>query len=138
MAFTLPIRIGFNHCDPAGIVFYPRYFEMMNQAVETFFREIAAYPFERMVATGNGVPTARVEVNFRIPSRLGEVLDWTLEVTRVGRSSVTFAVTAAQGPEQRLTATLTIVWIGSDGRSAPWPPAIRTRIAPPDTREDAP
>ena len=118
MTFTLPIRIGFNHCDPAGIVFYPRYFEMMNQAVETFFREVADYPFERMVATGNGVPTARVEVDFRIPSRLGEVLDWTLDITRVGRTSVTFAVTAAQGPEQRLTATLTLVSLLPSGLRA--------------------
>ena len=31
--------IEFNHCDPAGIVFYPRYFEMTNHVCENFFRE---------------------------------------------------------------------------------------------------
>lgn len=130
MLWTRAIRIGFNHCDPAGIVFYPRYFEIMNQAVETFFREVAEYPFERMVAGGNGVPTARVEVDFRVPSRLGEVLDWVLEVTRVGRSSVTFAVSAVGGGVERLEATLTLVWIGEGGRAAPWPEEIRARITP--------
>ena len=32
----------------------------------------------------SGVPTARVETDFRAPSRLGEVLDWLLVVERVG------------------------------------------------------
>ena len=36
--FKYAIDIGFRHCDPAGIVFYPRYFEMMNDAIEIFFR----------------------------------------------------------------------------------------------------
>jgi 4-hydroxybenzoyl-CoA thioesterase len=130
MPYTRHIRIEFNHCDPAGIVFYPRYFEMMNSVVENFFRDVADYPFERMVAAGNGVPTVRVEVDFRAPSRLGEVLDWTLEVTRMGRSSVTFAVSAAGAGTLRLTATLTLVWIGPGGRAAPWPEEIRAQIAP--------
>ena len=34
--FSFSQDIGFRHCDPAGIVFYPRYFEMMNDAVELF------------------------------------------------------------------------------------------------------
>ena len=34
--------ITFRQCDPAGIVFYPRYFEMMNDAIERFFSDIVA------------------------------------------------------------------------------------------------
>ena len=30
----VPIDIRFTHCDPAGIVFYPRYFELINGVVE--------------------------------------------------------------------------------------------------------
>ncbi len=41
------IRVEFNHCDPAGIVFYPRYFEMANSVVENFFRDEVDYPFAR-------------------------------------------------------------------------------------------
>ncbi|MBU9698933.1 hypothetical protein GU927_013865 [Rhodobacteraceae bacterium HSP-20] len=38
----------FNRCDPAGIVFYPRYFEMMNSVIENFFREALDYSFVRL------------------------------------------------------------------------------------------
>ena len=36
MGFEFRQTIGFKHCDPAGIVFYPRYFEMFNDCVEAF------------------------------------------------------------------------------------------------------
>ncbi|MBY0236971.1 MAG: acyl-CoA thioesterase, partial [Burkholderiaceae bacterium] len=31
--------VRFGHCDPAGIVFYPRYFEMLNALVEDWFTQ---------------------------------------------------------------------------------------------------
>ncbi|MCO5127369.1 MAG: hypothetical protein M9957_08845 [Rhodobacteraceae bacterium] len=47
MIFRQDIRVGFNHCDPAGIVFYPRYFEMANTVCESFFMRLRAIPMAR-------------------------------------------------------------------------------------------
>ena len=47
MAFTYPHKVLFRHCDPAGIVFYPRYFEMMNDTVEAFFGTALDAPWTR-------------------------------------------------------------------------------------------
>ena len=58
MAFVMVQKVLFKHCDPAGIVFFPRYFEMMNDCVETFFDEIGL-PFDDMHTWG-GVPTVNV------------------------------------------------------------------------------
>ena len=33
------VLVRFADCDPAGIVFYPRYMEMFNALVEDWFRE---------------------------------------------------------------------------------------------------
>ena len=52
MAYARTIPVEFNHCDPAGIVFYPRYFEMVNSVVENFFLEDVGYSFARMMAEG--------------------------------------------------------------------------------------
>ena len=41
------------------------------------------------MADGIGVPTVRIETDFRAPSRLGDLLDWTLDVTTLGRASAT-------------------------------------------------
>ena len=128
MSYSRSIPVEFNHCDPAGIVFYPRYFEMTNSVVENFFAEVGGYSFARMMAEGQGVPTARLETNFHAPSRLGDRLDFTLAVMRIGGASIGFTLTARCGPELRITADLTLVWVQT-GRPAPWPEALRHRLA---------
>jgi 4-hydroxybenzoyl-CoA thioesterase len=128
MSYTRRIQVEFNHCDPAGIVFYPRYLEMTNSVVENFFAGALGHPFARMMAEGNGVPTARLVCDFHAPSRLGDLLDFTLTVTRLGRASVTFALSARRAAELRMTAEITLVWVVA-GRAAPWPGALRTGLA---------
>lgn len=141
MSYTYQIRVEFNHCDPAGIVFYPRYFEMTNSVCENFFREVVGYSYHAMMADGIGVPTARIETDFRAPSRLGDVLDWHLVVERLGGSSATFRLGARCGQEDRLTARLTLVWLSPEHRPehrpehwpkprpSRWPDPIRAALA---------
>ena len=134
MTYRRRVPVEFNHCDPAGIVFYPRYFEMVQSVVENFFREAMDYPYARMMAEGTGVPTVRIEMQFRAPSRLGEVLAFALVATRVGRSSVRFRITAhgpgpQGGEELRLNGELTLVFASLKGAgSLPWPDPIWSRL----------
>ena len=128
MLYRRNIQIEFNHCDPAGIVFYPRYFEMTNSVCENFFAEVAGHSFAAMMAARQGVPTARLSVDFHAPSRLGETLDWRLLVTRLGATSISFRTTAHLGESHRLTADLTLVFVNDRGRPQPWPAPIRDRI----------
>ncbi len=129
MTYRRQIRIEFNHCDPAGIVFYPRYFEMTNSVLENFFREEVGYSYHAMMADGIGVPTARLETDFRAPSRLGDLLDWGLVVERLGASSATFRLEAHCGEQHRLTALLTLVWLTPEKRPGRWPDTIRAALA---------
>jgi len=128
MLYTRIIRVEFNHCDPAGIMFYPRYFEMTNSVVENFFREVAQRPFEEMMAKGQGVPTAGMQVAFHAPTRLGEVLDWRMQITRLGRSSIGLHLEAHCGDSHRISADLTLVFVTFSGRPEPWPEDVRNRI----------
>jgi 4-hydroxybenzoyl-CoA thioesterase len=128
MSYQREIQIEFNHCDPAGIVFYPRYFEMTNSVVENFFKDAVGRSFASMHgAVRNGVPTVKIEAEFMAPSRLGDIVLFTLDVSKVGRSSVTVRITGSAGAEMRLRATLTLVWI--DGmKAAQWPAEMRDRL----------
>ncbi len=123
------VPVEFNHCDPAGIVFYPRYFEMTNSVIENFFGEVLDYPFSRMILQDRcGVPTVRVETDFRAPSRLGDRLDFAVEVRRLGRTSAGFRLEARCGGELRLTADLTLVWVTANLKPKPWPDDLRRKI----------
>jgi len=130
-------KVMFKHCDPAGIVFYPRYFEMMNDVVESFFAECLGLPFERLLVTA-GVPTVQTEAQFHAPSRHGEMLDISLGVTRLGRTSASFELRARAGEEARFTARSTLVHVDAEGRPAPWDGPLRERFLPYIGEQDDP
>ena len=129
MSYIRIIPVEFNHCDPAGIVFYPRYFEMTNSVVENFFADVLDYPFSRItLEEGRGVPTVRIDVDFRAPTRLGEKLWFTLSVTRVGGASLGLRIEAEGGGITRLTADLVLVWTSPEGRAERWPDNLRQKL----------
>lgn len=80
-------KIRFQHVDYAGIVFYPRFLEMLNCLVEDWFEEALDQPFSKMHET-NGIPTVDLKVQFKNPARLGEILTKKLWVISLGSSSV--------------------------------------------------
>lgn len=85
--------VRFGHCDPAGIVFYPRYFEMLNELVEDWFAQGLGIPFTQLITERRiGMPTAQLDTRFKRVSRQGDVLHQRLRLTRLGGSSLTLAV----------------------------------------------
>ena len=85
--FTKQEKIKFKHIDYAGIVFYPRFLEMVNDLVEDWFEEALDRPFSKMHET-NGIPTVDLKVQFKAPARLGEILTKKLWVKELRNSSV--------------------------------------------------
>ena len=93
-----PVRFG--HCDPAGIVYYPRYFEMLNELIEDWFAQALGLPFAVLIAQrGAGMPTAQLDTRFLRVSRHGDVLQQRIHIERLGGSSI----------------QLRIVFVGDDG-----------------------
>lgn len=80
-------KIRFAHVDYAGIVFYPRFLEMLNALVEDWFEEELERPFYEMHET-NGIPTVDLKVQFKNPARLGQVIMKKLWVIHIGFASV--------------------------------------------------
>lgn len=125
--FTADIPVRFHHTDPAGIVFYPRYFEMINQVVEDWFAEVLGVDFQTLHGQHRcGVPTVRIESDFKRPSRLGEVLSFTLHVSDLGKSSFTLDLSASCREEERLRAKAVLAYVRLEGLDpVPIPRALR-------------
>ncbi|MCL6285613.1 acyl-CoA thioesterase [Ruegeria sp. 2012CJ41-6] len=128
MQFACRQKVLFRHCDPAGIVFYPRYFEMLNDCVETFFDECIGWPFET-VHKEAAVPTASISVDFTTPSHHGDLLEFNLMVVRLGTASMALEFRATCGEELRLKGGSTLVYVGPGGRPQPWPRTVRDAMA---------
>ena len=123
-------EVMFQHCDPAGIVFYPRYFEMINAAVESFFARAVDWPFSQMHGKERlGVPMGRISADFHAPSRLGDLLDWNVSIRRLGAASARFAIGATAVGERRVTCEATVVLVSlGEMKSRRWPEPVRARL----------
>jgi 4-hydroxybenzoyl-CoA thioesterase len=129
--FEEEVLVRWAHTDPAGIVFYPRYFEMINALVEDWFAGPLDCDFETLHGElGAGVPTLSIECEFARPSRLGDRLVFELGVERMGESSFTLDVVATDRyGEQRVKAHLVLACIDLEtGRARPIPDEIRSRM----------
>lgn len=115
MVFRVDRRVRFADVDAAGIVFYPRYFEMINACVEDWFETGLEHGFDSMIVKGNhAIPLAHIEVDFKAPSRLDDELAFKLVVTEVGRSSFKLKIEAWHEDVVRMRADLVLVYIDMD------------------------
>ncbi|RZJ29501.1 MAG: acyl-CoA thioesterase, partial [Flavobacterium sp.] len=86
--FTKTETIRFKHVDYAGIVFYPRFLEMLNDLVEDWFEEALDRPFSKMHEFNKGIPTVDLKVQFKKAARIGDELKKLLWVISIGGASV--------------------------------------------------
>lgn len=126
-AFTTDYPILFRHCDPFGIVFYPRYVEMINDVVERWFGEALGVPFDVLhMERGLGIPTVRLEIDFRKPTKLGEVLEISLSVRELRTRAFSIRLEFRKGDEVRMESHSTLVMAEmKSGRSTVIPDDIR-------------
>lgn len=129
--FHHPIKVRFQHCDPAGIVFYPRFFDMLNMVVEEWFEAGLDCPLHDLIQKQNcGIPTVTTTIDFFHPSRFGDQLDWNLAVLDLGRTSAKLDFRALNSDQIRLKGSLVIVFFNlQTNRPTPWPHDLRQKIA---------
>ncbi len=130
MSFETQVLVRFAHVDPAGIVFYPRYFEMLNGAVEDWFAGALGMDFRTLHQDRRlGAPTGKLDVTFVAPSRLGDQLTIAITPRVVGRSSCTIeAVFTGDGQERMRVETVLVCMDLNTQRAMPWPETIRERM----------
>ena len=93
-AFQREQLVRFGHCDPAGIVFYPRYFEMLNELIEDWFAHDLGLPFDVLIGQRQvGMPTAQLDARFLRVSRHGDRLVQRIRIERLGGGSMTLRIT---------------------------------------------
>lgn len=105
-----PITIKFGYCDPAGIVYTPKYFDIFNGAIESWYDEVLEISYtelntRRRIGTGY----AHASADFGKPCRMGDILDVAIIVRSVGRSSMTSTVHAFKGQVEYVRSTFVTV-----------------------------
>jgi 4-hydroxybenzoyl-CoA thioesterase len=130
--FVAEIPVRFAHCDTAGIVFYPRYFEMFSGVVEDWCADGLGISFRELhLEQGLGLPTVHIETDFAAPSQLGDLLRAELSVQKLGGASITVSIRllVPQGDERVKTELVLLMMDLQRRRAVPIPEKLRERIA---------
>lgn len=137
MKFSIQKLVRFQHCDPAGIVFYPRFFYLLHEVQEDFFAHIG-FPEHKLIESGKGLPIVDLKTEFLGMCRNGDSLTITLELTRVGHASIGMhyeihgqAATSGNSGTLKLKAHGVVVY--SDlalGKAIPMPEPMREALVP--------
>jgi 4-hydroxybenzoyl-CoA thioesterase len=128
---TQSVRIRWGDCDPAGIIFYPRYFEIFDNATTMLFERALGIGKLQMFADYEfaGWPLVRTQARFLKPTRFGD--DVTVESTiAFGRSSFDVTHRLSLKDDLCVECTETRVWVVRDAddpgriKSHPIPPQV--------------
>ena len=91
MPFTHTIPVRFGDCDVAKVVYYPRILHYCHVTMEELFGHATGVPYDRIVLEeGVGYPTVKLAVEYTAPVRLGDTVEMTAVVERIGTRSVDF------------------------------------------------
>ena len=91
--FQRPRLIRFSDCDPAGIVFYPQYFVMLNGLVEDWVSDGLGVGYHALIGERRvGLPTVKLDADFRAVSRMGDHVMLGLSVAQLGSRSITLSL----------------------------------------------
>jgi 4-hydroxybenzoyl-CoA thioesterase len=129
-AFQREVLVRFGHCDAAGWVFYPRYFEMISDFVEDWFEDglEASAPglfHHKQLLT----PSVHFTVDFPRPTKYGDRLTFKLWTTKVGRTSCEVRIEASFHGEVRMQVRQVLVFImATNGRPTLIPPEVASRM----------
>ena len=109
------VRIEWGDCDPAGIIFYPRYFEIFDASTSALFERAMGVTKIQLLKTFNfvGYPLAKTRARFLKPTRFGD--DVTVDTSvKFGRASFEIEHRLSLNGETCVECSEIRVWVVRD------------------------
>ena len=116
LVYTRNARIEWGDCDPAGIVFFPRYFAMFDSCTTALVSQalgMSKYQFTRHYEF-QGYPMVDTRARFLKPAKFNDLADIVSEVAEFRRSSFEVKHRISIGGELAVEGSETRVWAAQD------------------------
>lgn len=123
---TLDIRVYYEDTDAGGIVFYANYLKFMERGRTEWLRALG-FDQSRMARDSRHVfVVAGLDMKYRKPARLDDLITIRSRVTRVGRASIHFAQRAERSGELLAEGNIQVCCVDADSlKPAELPPELR-------------
>lgn len=112
--FSIPVRINYEDTDAGGVVYYANYLGFMERARNACLRE-HGFPLGELQSTHNLVfVVAHVDIRYRSPARLDDLLEVNLRLIDIRGASLRFLQQVIRNGEILVEATLKLATIRAD------------------------
>ena len=136
--FVHRLRVRYNECDAQGHVFNANYLVYFDIVLTELWRE-ALGSYQALTADGLDLVVAETGVRFRAPARFDDELEVTLQVERLGNTSMVSAIGISRDGDVIAEGRIVHIFVRADrlGEKAPIPDHVR-RVLRPYTAEQNP
>jgi len=125
---THRIRVRYGECDPQGVVFNAHYFAYFDIALTELWREVAG-SYAAMMESGVDLQVVEATARYKAPARFDDEIDVTIEVTRLGTTSMVTALTIHRDGELLVEGQLAHVFVDAAALTkVPIPPHLRAAL----------
>ncbi len=126
------VRVEWGDCDPARIVFYPRYFSWVDASGHHMLEKAGLHHDVLAKEHGvRGLVLGHVEMDFTTTAVFGDLLNIESSVSRIGNSSFDISHKVTRDGSPVLTGRETRIWVVEDPDS---PVGISARKIPEEVR----
>lgn len=128
--FTHRVEVRFRDCDPMGHANNAVYLTYLEQARFAHWKSLWGMGSPQMPPGMPGVILARVECDYKRPSKYGDVLEVRLAIVELGRSSFRYEyeIVDEQGRTILTAKTVQVMYDYTAAKAVPIPDTIRARL----------
>ncbi len=114
--FRRQLTVEWGQCDPAGIVFNSRFFEIFDVSTWMLFEAALGVTAHKLAETFDiiGIPLVDARANFLRPAKFGDLIEVASRVSEFRRSSFDVEHRLSVGGELAVEGSETRVWATRD------------------------
>ncbi len=111
MPFSVPFRVRYSETDRQGIAYQAHYVTWFDLAIWEFLRALPWDMAAHQKASDGDFHTVRNVVDYAAPLAFDQEFSVTVEVQKIGRSSLTFALSVISPQRDTPHACGEVVWV---------------------------
>ena len=127
--FIWPIRVYYEDTDAGGVVYHGRYLGFFERGRTEFFRD-QGLSVRQLHEEGIIFPVVRMEIDFRYPARLDDLVRIESKIISAGNTSFTMQQRLFRSQDNKLLTEgkVTLVCVNAAMKPKRLPPAVRNII----------
>lgn len=124
---AIKVKVYYEDTDAGGVVYYGNYLRFLERARTEFLSEkgIDIIKYHHL---GFFFVVVNVNINYKRPAKLGDIISITTEVSEIKNATITFLNKIYKDDNLLVEAKVTIACMGADGKPKRFPEEVKTAL----------